>query len=89
MNIENVFRCGSAFVASALNSTKIVLERCFKALAKFQQQLDVDWDESNRYQTPIFYNKNLLIGGKSFFYKSLLEKRIFYIRDFMDSNGYS
>ena len=58
-----------------------------KALAKFQQQLIVDWDESNPYQTPVFYNKNLLIAGKSLFYKSWLEKEIFYIRDFIDSNG--
>ena len=59
----------------------------FKALAKFQQQLNVDWDEFNPYQTHIFYNENLLIGGKSFFYKSWQDKGIFYIRDFMDSNG--
>ena len=32
-------------------------------------------------------NENLLIGGKSFFYKSWQDKGIFYIRDFMDSNG--
>ena len=78
VNIENVFCCGSSYVASALNSIKNCFWKdVFKALAEFQQQLDVDWDESNPYQTPILYNKNLLIGGNSFFLQVMVRERNF------------
>ena len=35
----------------------------------------MDCDKSCPYQTPIFCNKNLLVGGKSFFYKSLVTEK--------------
>ena len=34
-----------------------------------------------------FATKNLLVGGKSFFYKSWLDKEICFIRDLMDIEG--
>ena len=34
-----------------------------------------------------FCNENLLVGGKSFFYKSWLDKGICFIRDLMDIEG--
>ena len=59
----------------------------FKAVSNLQHQLNVDWDKSSPYQTSIFCNTNLLVGGTSFFYKSWLDKGICYIRVLMDSQG--
>ena len=58
-----------------------------KALLKFQLLLNVDWDNSTIYQTPIFCNKNLTVGCKSFFYYSWFDKGICYIRDLLDDQG--
>ena len=49
--------------------------------------LNIDWDSSTIYQTPIFYNKNLTVGGKYFFYKSWFDSGICYIRDLLDDQG--
>ena len=47
----------------------------------------MDWDKSSPYQTTIFCNKKLLVGGKSFFYKTWLDKGLCYIWDLMDNKG--
>ena len=89
MNIENVF----VVVLSTLNwQKKKKLKKCFwkdvlKALLIFQKNLNVDWDKSSPYQTHVFCNKKLLVGGKSFFYKTWLDKGLCYIRDLMDNEG--
>ena len=49
--------------------------------------LNIDWDSSTIYQIPIFYNKNLTVGGKNFFYKSWFDNGICYIRDLLDDQG--
>ena len=87
MNIENAFCCGSEYteLASKKNHKNKFWKDVFTALSKFQKHLNVDWDISSAYQTPIFCNKNLLVGGKCFFYKPWLDKGICYIRDLMDN----
>ena len=88
VNIENVFCCGSEYTELALKTLKNYFWKdVFKALSNFQKHLNVDWDKSNPYQTPIFCNKNLLVEGKSFCYKSWLDKGLCYIRDLMDNEG--
>ena len=86
--IENILCCGSEYTESVLRNLKNYFWKdVFKALSNLQHQLNVDWDKSSPYQTPIFYNTNLLVGGTSFFYKSWLDKGICYIRDLMDNQG--
>ena len=86
MNIENAFCCGSEYTELASKKLRNKFWKdVFTALSNFQKHLHVDWDISSPYQTPIFCNKNLLVGGKCFFYKSWLDKGICYIRDLMDN----
>ena len=86
--IENILCCGSEYTESVLRNLKNYFWKdVFKALSNLQHQLNVDWDKSSPYQTPIFCNTNLLVGGTSFFYKSWLDKGIGYIRDLMDNQG--
>ena len=88
VNIINVFCCGSDYTDSTLKNVKNVFWKdVIKALSNLQKRLNVDDDKSCPYQTPIFCNKNLLVGGKSFFYKSWLEKGICFIQDLMDIEG--
>ena len=47
----------------------------------------MDWDKPSPYRTPISCNKNLLVGGKSFFYKSRLDKGICFNLDLMGKEG--
>ena len=86
--MENVFCCGSEYTEFALkNLTNYFWKDVLKSLSNFQKHLNVDLDKSRPYQTPIFCNKNLLVGGNSFFYKSWLDKGLCYIRDLMDNEG--
>ena len=86
VNIENAFCCGSEYTELASKKLKNKFWKdVFTALSNFQKHLKVDWDISSPYQTPIFCNKNLLVGGKCFFYKSWLDKGICYIQDLMDN----
>ena len=88
VNIKNVFCCGSDYTDSTLKNVKNVFWKdVLKALSNLQKCLNVDCDKSCPYQTPIFCNKNLLVGGKSFFYKSWLDKGICFIQDLMDIEG--
>lgn len=88
VEMEKLFSCGSEYTKGILTNLKNNFwQDVFKALLNFQLQLNVDWDKSNVYQTPIFYNKYLTIGGNSFFYKPWFEKGICYIRDLMDNQG--
>ena len=88
VNIKNVFCCGSDYTDSTLKNVKNVFWKdVLKALSNLQKRLNVDCDKSCPYQTPIFCNKNLLVGGKSFFYKSWLDKGICFIQDLMDIEG--
>ena len=76
--IETILCCGSKYTESVLrNLTNYFWEDVFKALSN-RHQLNVDWDKSSSYQTPIFCNTNLLVGGTSFFYKSWVDKVICY-----------
>lgn len=88
VNIEKIIFCGSEYINFALKNIKNNFWKdVLKALLALQLQLNIDWDDNNIYQTPIFYNKNLTVGGKSFFYKSWFEKGISYIRDMIDDQG--
>ena len=88
VNIKNVFCCGSDYTDSTLKNVKNVFWKdVLKALSNLQKRLNVDCDKSCPYQTPIFCNKSLLVGGKSFFYKSWLDKGICFIQDLMDIEG--
>ena len=78
VNIKNVFCCGSDYTDSTLKN--VFWKDVLKALSNLQKRLNVDCDESCPYQTPFFCNINLLVGGKSFFYKSWLDKGICFIR---------
>ena len=80
VNIENVFCCGSEYTELTLKKLKNYFWKdVLKELSIFQKNLNVDWDKSSPYQTPIFCNKKLLVGGKSFFYKTWLDKGLCYI----------
>ena len=73
-------------VAPSRHDWKIV-DWDVKPQHKQTNQLNVGWDKYSPYQTPIFCNKNLLVGDTSFFSKSWLDKGMCYIRDLMDSWG--
>ena len=88
VDTEKIVPCGSEYIDSFL----IIIKNEFwkvtlKALLRFQLLLNIDWDSSTIYQTPIFYNKNLTVGGKYFFYKSWFDSGICYIRDILDDQG--
>ena len=71
VDTEKIVLCGSEYINSVLTIIKNEFWKdVLKALLKFQLLLNIDWDSSTIYQTPIFYNKNLTVGGKNFFYKS-------------------
>ena len=87
VDTEQISLCGSEYIKSVLTIIKNEFWKyVLKALLKFQLLLNIDLDNSTIYQTPIFYNKNLTVGGKNFFYKSWFEKGICYIRDLLDDS---
>ena len=88
VDTEKIVLCGSEYINSVLTIIKNEFwNDVLKALLKFQLLLNIDWDSSTIYQTPIFYNKNLTVGGKNFFYKSWFESGICYIIDLLDDQG--
>ena len=63
--IENILSYGSEYIESVLRNMKNYFWKdVFKALSNLQHQLNMDWDKSSPYRTPIFCNTNLLVGGK-------------------------
>lgn len=86
--MEKIICFGSEYTKTVLSKIKNDFWKdVFKAVLNLQLQLKVDWDENSPYQTPLFYNTNLTVGGKSFFYKSWFDKGIGYIRDLIDNEG--
>ena len=72
VDTEKIVLCGSEYIKSVLTIINNEFWKdVLKALLKFQLLLNIVWVNSTIYQTPIFYNKNLTVGGKKFFYKSI------------------
>ena len=68
VEMDKIIFCGSEYIKLLLTKIKNPLWKdVLKAVLNFQLQLDVNWNKKCSFQTPIFHNKNLTIGGKSFF----------------------
>ena len=88
VEMDKIIFCGSEYTKLLLTKIKNPFWKdVLKAVLNFQLQLDVNWNKKCSFQTPIFHNKNLTIGGKSFFYKSWFNKGVCYIRDLVDNQG--
>ena len=63
--IENAFCYVSDYTESTLKNLKNhFLKDVLKNPSNLQKHLNMEWDLSSPYQTPIFCNKKLLVGKK-------------------------
>ena len=86
INIEKLLNCGKDYPDSLVERTS----NCFwKDVLRSYSNVLGSTKITNKYDflsCPLFYNKDLLIGGKSFFFKSWYDKGLRYINDLVEGS---
>ena len=82
---EKLLTCGTDYISNVIpNIQNKFWSDVFKAWEEFTKH--TDFDNDNPAKTPIFLNKNILIGNSSVIYKTWFDKGIKFINDILDEN---